>query len=524
MRRILKKPKKTSFRRIAFPSFLNDKMSLYTLGILVLITTVAIGFRIFKGVKTGIIYDEVYTVVNFGQHFRDAVTLYKNPNNNHVLNSILINADRVLFAGQESFYRYHTIFFGALYCFSVMYLVWTLITSRLLRIAFVALLTLQWFVFDLSFLARGYSIALAAVFGGLALLVWLLKRKIMTSSVWLPIAILTAMNFLAFGSMLSVLLLLVVINGCYILLFSYRVFPEGTKPIRQIGIHLVVVSISSSLLLFLLYRYIYRDILAARDIFGTISSLGQHLLEVLWMNMLADSQRWAQGVYILFLTLTAAAIACVIYILIRTRRFQQVSFLNLKQPQSFIVFTTLLFFAGMYVYRNIFNMSLGYPRNGVFLIPLFLLSCGIILDSACAFPASVRGRAVCAGFACAVTLMLTAAARPCPYAVKVSTWEIQSLARPLVGDLRLIDPYRRWKIGLTKQTWHMNLPLQYYQLCGFPVQQANGGDFDVIVIRHSEAAADSFYYREKFYDNFNCHVLFKPALIQQYSLKEKPKQ
>ncbi|MBM4103353.1 MAG: hypothetical protein FJ263_04770 [Planctomycetes bacterium] len=499
-------------------------MSLYTLGIFVLITAFAIGFRIFKGVKTGIIYDEVYTVVNFGQHFRDAVTLYKNPNNNHVLNSILINADRVLFAGHESFYRYHTIFFGVLYCFSVMYLVWTLITSRLLRIAFVALLTLQWFVFDLSFLARGYSIALAAVFGGLALLVWLLKRKIMTSSIWLPIAILTAMNFLAFGSMLSVPLLLVVINGCYILLFSYRVFPEAAKPIRQIGIHLVVVPISSFLPLFLLYRFIYRDILAARDLFGTISSLRQHLLEVLWINMLADSRRWAQGVYILFLTLTAAAIACVIYSLIRTRRFQQVSFLNLKQPQSFIVFTTLLFFAGMYMYRNIFNMSLGYPRNGVFLIPLFLLSCGIILDSACGLPASVRLRAACAGFACVVILMLTAAARPSPYTVKVSTWEIQSLAKPLVGDLRSIDPYRHWKIGLTKQTWHMNLPLQYYQLCGFPVQQANGDDFDVIVIRHSEAAADSFYYRKKFYDNFNCHVLFNPALIQQYSLNEKAGQ
>jgi hypothetical protein len=321
-----------------------------------------------------------------------------------------------------------------------------------------------------------------------------------------------------------VLLLLVVINGCYILLFSYRVFPEGTKPIRQIGIHLVVVSISSFLLLFLLYRYIYRDILAARDIFGTISSLGQHLLEVLWINMPAYSQRWAQGVYILFLMLTAAAIAGVVYILLRTRRFQQVSFLNLKQPQSFIVFTTLLFFAGMYVYRNIFNMSLGYPRNGVFLIPLFLLSCGIILDSACALPASARGRAACAGLVCAVTLMLTAAARPCPYAVKVSTWEIQCVARPLIRDLQTIDPRRHWKIVLTKQTWHMNLPLQYYRLNGYPVQQASDGYFDVGVIHRSESKPGAFFYREDFYDHFDCRIVFNPALIQQYSLNEKAGQ
>jgi hypothetical protein len=484
------------------------------------ILAAAIGLRCFKAVHTGIIYDEVYTIWNFGQHFSDAMTLYKNPNNNHILNSLLVNVDRVLFGGHETFYRYHTVFFGALYCVSVFYLVWTLISHRLLRIAFVALLTLQWFVFDLSFLARGYSIALAGVFGGLALLVLLLKRRIPFSRVWLPVAILTAMNFLAFGSMLSVVLLLFVINGCYILLFSHRVFPEGTRPLKPLVVHLVAVPLASGVSLFLLYRFIWRDILAARADFGTMS-LKQHLKEVLWVNMLAARHQWAQLVNTVFLLLTIASLAYAVYVLVKTRRSERILFLNPQSPRCFIILTTVLFFAGLYVYRNVFDLSLGYPRNGVFLIPLCLLSCGIILDTACGLLTAARLRAAAAGGICAVTLMLTAAARPSLYAVKVYTWEIQSIARPLIRDLQAIDPHRNWTIALTKQTWHMNLPLQYYHLTGFGIQQARGNDFDILVAHQSEPIPGASFFRQDFYSIFECKVIFNPALIQRYSLQNK---
>lgn len=499
---------------------LHTKASRATLFIAVGIVVFAIVLRGFKAVYTGIIYDEVYTVMNFGQHFHDAMTLYKNPNNNHILNSILINVDRVLFSEHESFYRFHTIFFGALYCVSMLYLVWRLIFNRLLRITFVALLTLQWFVFDLSFLARGYSIALAGIYGALALLVWLQKRKIKPSLIWVPVAILVAMNFLAMGSMLSVALLLLVINGCYILLFSHRVFPHETKPLKPMLFHLIAVPIGSAVSLYLLYQYIWRDILAARTKFGKMT-LWRHLKEVLWVNMPADAQSWTLVVYGVFLLLTVAALLYAVYVLIKTRRLERISFLDLKQPESFIVLTTMLFFIGMSVYRNVFKLALGYPRNGVFLIPLFLLSCGIILDAACGLLTAVRVRTVAAGGVCVVTLMLTVAAWPSLHAVKVYTWEIQSIAGPLIRDLQKIDPYRRWKIALTQKTWHMNLPLQYYQIHGYPVQRSGGNDFDVAVTHRSEDIPGAGFYRQEFYDDFECRIMFNPALIQQYSLQQR---
>jgi hypothetical protein len=502
---------------------LHSKASLAAMVLAVCIVVFAIVLRGFKAVHTGIIYDEVYTVMNFGQHFHDAMTLYKNPNNNHILNSILVNVDRILFGGHESFYRFHTIFFGAFYSVSMLYLVWALIADRLLRIAFVALLTLQWFVFDLSFLARGYSIALAAIFGALALLVWLQKRRITLSYIWIPVAILTAMNYLAFGSMLSVLLPLFVINGCYILLFSHRVFPEGTKPLKPVLIHCIAVPVVSAVSLYLLYQYIWRDILAARNSFGKMP-LWQHVKEVLWVNMPAGTQPWTQVVYGLFLLLTVVALLYVVYLLLRTRNLNQISFLNLKQPQSFILLTTLLFIIGMIIYRNVFKMSLGFPRNSVFLIPLFLLSCGIILDGACGLLTVARLRVAVAEIICVVTLMLTVATWPSLYAVKVYTWEVQSIAGPLIRDLQEIDPQRRWKIALTPKTWHMNLPLQYYQINGYPVQRAGGNDFDVVVTHQSEDIPGAVFYRQEFYDSFECRVVFNPALIQRYALQENMKQ
>jgi len=65
MRKIPRKPKKKSPRRAAFTSFLNDKTSLYTLGILILATGVAIGFRIFKAAKTGDFYDSFQCKIGF---------------------------------------------------------------------------------------------------------------------------------------------------------------------------------------------------------------------------------------------------------------------------------------------------------------------------------------------------------------------------------------------------------------------------------------------------------------------------
>jgi hypothetical protein len=85
-----------------------------------------------------------------------------------------MNFCRIHFSDWENFFRIHTILFSGIYCISIACLVWTLFANRFLRIFFMILLSFQWFVFDLSFLARGYSIALTAIYGGLALLVFFL--------------------------------------------------------------------------------------------------------------------------------------------------------------------------------------------------------------------------------------------------------------------------------------------------------------------------------------------------------------
>jgi len=520
MRKIPKKPKKTFSRRATFASFLNDKTSLYTLGILILATGVAIGFRIFKAAKTGIIYDGVYSLFNFGTSYSNALTLYKNPNNNHVINSILMNFCRIHFSDCEYFFRIHAIIFSGIYCISIAYLAWTLFVNRFLRFFFMVLLSFQWFVFDLSFLARGYSIALTAIYGGLALLVFFLKRKMPFSRIWLPILILVGMNFLALGSMLSALEVVFALNLSYITLFSHRVFYPGQKRIKSLLIHLCTVPVFSGILLYLLYKSIYRDIFASREHFGK-AALWTHLKEVLWTNILAADSLWARWVYILFLALTAAALCYGIFSLFKAKGSGKAYYFDPSTPQSLIVYTTLILFAVLYVYRNVLDMSLGYPRNSVFLIPLFLMSCGILLDGMLADITHALRHKIVLAVICISVGMMTFAARPSPYAVKVYGWDLQSMVGPLMHDLKKIDPQRTWKIAVTQGTRYTNLSLQYYLFRGYKFQYAHSSDYDIFVCHQSENVTLGRWYKEDFYDSFQCKIGFNPNIVQKYNLTEQ---
>jgi hypothetical protein len=520
MRKIPRKPKKKSPKRVVFASFLNDKTSLYTLGILVLVTGLAIGFRIFKALKTGIIYDEVYSLFNFGTSYSNALTLYKNPNNNHVINSILMNFCRIHFSDCENFFRIHTILFSGIYCISIAYLAWTLFVNRFLRFFFMILLSFQWFVFDLSFLARGYSIALAAIYGGLALLVFFLKRKMPFSRIWLPNLILVGINFLALGSMLSALEVVFALNLSYIILFSHRVFYPAQKRIKSLFVHLTAVPVFSGILLYLLYKSIYRDIFASREHFGK-EALCTHLKEVLWTNMLAADSPWARWVYILFLALTAAALCYGIFSLFKAKGSGKASYFDPSTPQSFIVYTTIILFVILYVYRNVLEMSLGYARNSVFLIPLFLMFCGVLLDGMLADITHILRHRIVLAVICISVGMTAFAARPSPYAVKVYEWDLQSMVGPLMHDLKKIDPQRTWKIAVTQGTRYTNLSLQYYLFRGYKFQYANSADYDVLICRDSENITFGRWYKEDFYDYFRCRIGINPNLSQKYNLAEQ---
>jgi hypothetical protein len=117
--------------------------------------------------------------------------------------------------------------------------------------------------------------------------------------------------------------------------------------------------------------------------------------------------------------------------------------------------------------------------------------------------------------------MMAFAAWPSPYAVKVYKWDLQSMVGLLMHDLKKIDPQRTWKIAVTQGTRYTNLSLQYYLFRGYKFQYANSSDYDIFVCHQSENITFGRWYKEDFYDSFQCKIGFNPNIVQKYNLTEQ---
>lgn len=189
--------------------------------ILILLSSIA--YKIYKTDYTGISFDESYSFTDFGLRIEDALTKYPTPNN-HVINSILIHFAYNAFKSYEHFVRIPSLTFGIMLSLSLAYITCKVIRTNALRIAVLAAVSFSAFVFDYSYLARGYAIALGAIFVGIACICRFLTTKIRYANRWLPILVLICMNFFAFGSMLSTVFILAAVNLVFILLYSSNVF------------------------------------------------------------------------------------------------------------------------------------------------------------------------------------------------------------------------------------------------------------------------------------------------------------
>jgi hypothetical protein len=492
--------------------------SFYALAALIAITVAAIALRIYKGAHTGMIYDEAYSMLHFTDSYKDALTLYLNPNNNHVLNSLMMVFGRLHLPAFDWSFRAHTIAFGILYCISISYLVWVLIDGAIFRILLASLLLFQWFVFDLSYLARGYSIALGAIYAGLAVLILCLERKLPARCIWLPIATLVAINFFALGSMLSALTTVFTLTACYIAFFSHHALEGQRSRPRTVLIHLSAVTLCSVGLLYLLYMSLWRDIIGARGRFS-VYSLGHHIKDVMWLSILGSAGMLGTVAYIVFLALVLAAITRWLYLVItRSSAIRPVS-----KGRMLVILTAVSLIVVIIVYKEVLRQSLGYARNGVFVIPLLMLFCGILIEG---FRNGIENAAVrkaIGAVACVSLATMAWTTRPSPDVIHVFDWAPQSASRHIAAALSDIDPQRTWKIAWGYKGKFIFVPIEYYSRFGCKVIQANPDDCDVTIGYYPAPGTygPSFYgpaFRDEFFQPYQCRVVLSPAIRQQYGL------
>ncbi|MBW2664572.1 MAG: hypothetical protein JRD93_22010, partial [Deltaproteobacteria bacterium] len=152
------------------------------------------------------IFDERANYVIYARSLDTAVGRFDSTNN-HVLNSVFMYYAHKFFNFYEHFIRIPSLFAGVMFSLSIAYIVYKTIKSKALQIVSLGLISLVPFVFDYSYLARGYAFALGGIYTAIAFALWLLDHKIRFRYWPVPVLIISLMDFLVLGSMLSAVLM-----------------------------------------------------------------------------------------------------------------------------------------------------------------------------------------------------------------------------------------------------------------------------------------------------------------------------
>jgi len=479
---------------------------------LVIVLLLGIGFRVYKMHCTGIIADEARTYRNFCQDLQTAVTNFKSTNN-HILNSVFIVLTRAVLGKYEHFIRIPTLLFGALFCIAVTYIIHKTICSSVLKIVLLLFILLNWFLVDLTYLARGYSIALGATFTGIAVLINLSSRAAEHVKVnWLVVIFLIVMNFLAFGSMLSSFSIVVCINIAYLILAIFISMRLGRKALIHAIIRVIVIVLGSVLSLYLLYHQVYSKIMEISEAWQVEPFL-DYMKKVLWHPLVYIDISWIKYNKLFYNASLALLVVCVViclsafFLRLKTRKKR---FPSLTSPALVILLLSGAVLLLMFIQSVVFGRSLGMPRNGVFLLTLALISSGILMDRAANALARIKLLSFLLSSASVVSLAIMCFFNlPSPRAVDVRPydWGKQSLVGPLVRMLRQIDPDKIWEVKLGPHFGPLHSPMQYYREFGYNAKQIGAKEWDVFICPEHSPNSRFVYFGNEYFGDHHCRIV-----------------
>ena len=486
---------------------------------LILLSSVAL--KIYKADRAGISYDESLTFQRYCDSVHTALTSFDpadaSSTNNHLLNSIFIHYAHKYLNFYEHFIRIPSLSAGIMFSLALAYIIYKTIQSPAVRLASLALVSLVPFVFDYSYLARGYAFALAGIYTEIAFVLWLLEHRIRQRWWPIPVVVISLMNFLAFGSMMSSMLMLAAFNLTFILLYSPRIFRDTSNKLKPIILSFVSIFVLTSTWLFFLYRGIYKEILGGRAIskinkgWKGWSSFLDYLHNLLVNKVFRPSDSIGMVILYAVVLLLVVAIAFHIY------KFRKAikaglwrEYLRLDGPASFILIFTGLTIMILFVYSVILNRSPGLPRrprSQLFLIPLALTAGAIILDR---FVYALRekkiGR-VLSATVIIVLILVTLRNLPSPYRMGGST-----LSGPVLRKLRAIDPDKTWNIAFSEKMRLFYMGFLYYQQFDYKFNIIRGGKYDVLICRKTERPARAVCLNWTPFSDSNCDVIINCQL------------
>lgn len=465
---------------------------LFVLFFVVLLST--IGLKIYKADRAGISYDESLTFQRYCDSVHTALTSFDpadaSSTNNHVLNSIFIHYAQKCFSFYEHFIRIPSLLAGVMFSLALAYIIYKTIHSGAMRVASLALVSLVPFVFDYSYLARGYSFGLAGIYVEIAFVLWLLDHKIKLRYWPIPVVVISLMNFLAFGSMMSSMITLAGFNAVFILLYAPKIFRDASNKLKPVILNLVSISVLTCASLFFLYRAIYKNILGGRAIVKINKgwkgwpSLVDYLHNLLVRKVFGPSDTLGAIIFWAAIGLLAVGIVFGIYKFRKAIKARLWPEYVIDSPASFVLIVTCAAIAILFVYSVILGRSPGLPRrvrSQMFLIPMVLTSGLIILDRLACRIRQKSMRQIVRGVVIAVVVLVTVRNLPSPYRMGGST-----ISGPVLRKLKAIDPEKTWNIAFSEKMKLFYMGFLYYRQFDYKFNIVRQGKHDVLICRREE--------------------------------------
>jgi hypothetical protein len=262
----------------------------------------------------------------------------------------------------------------------------------------------------------------------------------------------------------STVFVLAALNLYVIFLCSHRFFTNPPNRLLPAMLNATLIPVFSGLSLYLLYRGILpvmRNIIKQETKPGPPFFRYMNRLLIDWGINVKDSP----GTVILYGLLSLSAIALVSFIVytIRKRLFKNLLLhLDMANPATLITGVTILSFVMMFVYRNILNKGLGYPRNQIYMIPLTFLCIGMLFDRFYSILLKKQLKQIVMLCITVLFVGLTVHNSPSFYGASNKT-----CSKAVLDELRKINPEKTWIIRLSRKMRNWPRPFYYYNRYGY---------------------------------------------------------
>ncbi len=471
-----------------------------------------VGLRVYKAFTVGVIGDEIRTYNRYTSDVLTALTHFESTNN-HLLNSVCIAVLRQLGVDTfANFLRIPALVCSVFFCLAIFNILVKVVSNKVVFVSMLIFILLNRFVFDLSILARGYSFGLAAIFLELAHLVNC-KDSFNKLISWKTVSAVIILNVIAVVGISPSLIYVSAINIVY---FGY-VLQAGRSEcrLRSALYTVAAVSFMSLLLTLMLYWNVIPQFLDNAKSFGDTYArqrgVYKYLTMVLFDPLISMARvgsreyvltRGIGYVFLIYLFITGL----VLLFRLKAGKVRDI----VCHPVIMVLGISVIFLA---VQRYVFNVSLGFPRNNVFILVLFMLSISILLDKVAAIDS--LGRNVSnIGMFFVLALLSVNHVRLSTINIMHWEWVEQSMPWQLVHQLHDISADKEWRFKLGENSMKLFEPIfKYYDEFGYKSCIVNDDSYDLYFTRDYLEEKEGYglsFFPEK-YDMYHCHILVNPA-------------